>query len=143
MKLVKIMLVVALGVMFAQWCVGGGGKGFDKLSAEDRKVLAERFERDIWPLMTRGGKDGCVGCHRTGKIVSALRMSGNVDKDFAMMLRDGFFLYGDAGSLLARVTEKDPKRMMPPPEKKEHRWSEKEIQVLREFFVDVDKKQQR
>src|SRR5262245_59119482 len=92
------------------------GPNFDRLSDADRNAFGERFRRDIWPLLERGGKNGCVGCH-DGKIVSALKMSGNPDKDFRAMLRDGFFLKGDAGSLLARVLDKDKKRVMPPPSK--------------------------
>src|SRR5262249_59548592 len=86
---------------------------FDNLSDADRKVFAERFERDIWPLMMRNGKNGCVGCHSTGRIVSALRLTGDAQKDFRMLLKDGYFLYQDDGSLLARVTEKDEERRMP------------------------------
>src|SRR5262245_22650245 len=87
---------------------------FDRLADADRKELGERFRRDVWPLLERNGKDGCVGCHKTGKIVSALRMSGEADRDFRMLLRDGFLLKGDAGSLLERITDPDPKRRMPP-----------------------------
>src|SRR5262245_5137952 len=86
---------------------------FDKLSDADRKVFAARFQKDIWPLLHRSGKDGCIGCHQT-KIVSALKFSGDIEKDFRMLLRDGFFLKGDDGSLLSRIEAKEPKRKMPP-----------------------------
>lgn len=126
------------------------GQNFDRLSDADRKVFAERFERDVWPLLARGGKDGCVGCHRAGGIVTALRMSGNVDKDFLMLLKEGFFLHPDAGSLLGRVTEKDPERRMPHkyvPGKKQpvpgEPWPEKDMQILRDFVIDLDRKQQK
>jgi hypothetical protein len=115
-----------------------GGQNFDKLNDADRKVFAERFEREVWPLLVRGGKDGCVGCHRGGKIVSALRFSGNVDKDFLMLLKDGFFLHPDDGSLLARLTDKDAERRMP---HKLKPWEEKDIAVLRSFVLDLKKKE--
>jgi hypothetical protein len=116
------------------------GANFDKLSAEDRQALSQRFEKEIWPLMERGGKDGCVGCH-SGKIVSDLRLTGKADKDFAMLVKAGFFLPDDAGSLLGRVTDPDPKRRMPPG-KRPH-WSDKEIAVLRDFTADLNKKQKK
>ena len=112
---------------------------FDKLSDEDRKIFAERFEKEIWPMLVRGGKDGCVGCHNA-KIVSALKFIGDPKKDFPKLLREGFFLYQDSGSFLDRVVTKDPKRRMPRKEK--DRWPDKEIEVLREFTIAIDKKQQ-
>ena len=106
----RVAAVSLLGMAaLSYWCLSSataGGQNFDKLNDADRKVFAERFEREVWPLLVRGGKDGCVGCHRGGKIVSALRFSGNVDKDFLMLLKDGFFLHPDDGSLLARLTDK-------------------------------------
>jgi len=56
-------------------------ENFDRLSDEDRKVFSQRFEKEIWPLFTRGGKDGCVGCHNA-KIVSSLKFIGDPKKDF-------------------------------------------------------------
>src|SRR5438128_2553091 len=85
----------------------GQAPSFDKLSDQDRKALGEIFKREVWPLLQRGGKDGCVGCHRDGKIVSALHMTGDADRDFRMLLREGFLLKDDAGSLLARIVETD------------------------------------
>src|SRR6185312_16302785 len=73
---------------------------FDRLAPADREEFAKRFEKEIRPLMQRGGKDGCVGCHN-GKGGGALRLRGNADKDFGMLLKEGFFLPDDAGSLLA------------------------------------------
>src|SRR5204863_500760 len=81
------------------------------------------------PLLTRDGKEGCVGCH-AGKGGGALRFSGNPDKDFVMLLRDGFFLKDDAGSLLERVADRDVKRRMPP---NRPAWPEADVKVLRTF----------
>jgi hypothetical protein len=119
----------------------GQGPSFDKLSDQDRKALSERFQREVWPLLQRGGKDGCVGCHRDGKIVSALHMTGDADKDFRMLLREGFLLKDDAGSLLARVVETDLRRRMPP--RKFPGWTAAETKTLRDFVEAVDKKQRR
>src|SRR4051794_39027265 len=94
-----LLLVAFLGLR--GWVLAQG-RNFDKLADADRKVLGERFKADVWPLLVRGGKDGCVGCHSGGKLVSALRFSGDPDKDFRMLLREGFFLKDDGGSLLGR-----------------------------------------
>jgi hypothetical protein len=115
---------------------GSGGK-FDKLSAEDRALFAARFEKEIWPLLERGGKDGCVGCHN-GTRVTALRFTGTASKDFPMLVGEGFMLKGDPGSLLERIVDKDPKRRMPPD--KQPRWTETEVKLLRAFVNDLDAK---
>ncbi|MCI0641552.1 MAG: hypothetical protein L0Y72_15255 [Gemmataceae bacterium] len=120
---------------------------FDRLSAEDRQALQKRFAKELWPLLTRHERDGCVGCHAGAKTVSALRMTGDIDKDFPMLIKQGFFIPDDAGSLLARMLDKDPKRIMPPPAKdpkfKRPHWTEKELALLRAFVVDLDKKQKK
>ena len=118
----------------------GPEPAFDRLSAEDRKVLAERFAKEIYPLMQRNGKDGCVGCH-SGKLVSALTLTGDAGKDFAFLVKEGFFLPGDRGSLLGRITDKDPKRHMPLGNRP--RWSAEEVAKLRAFEAEVEKKQRK
>ncbi len=123
-----------------QMTLAGSGLNFDKLTDDDRAVFAQRFEQEIWPLMKRNGSDGCVGCHSTGKIVAALRLKDDPAKDFRMLLRDGFFLYQDAGSLLARVSETDIERRMPYMKRP---WDKKDIDVLRAFTEDLHKKQKK
>jgi hypothetical protein len=110
---------------------------FDKLSEADRKAFSDRFQKELWPLLVAGGKDGCVGCHN-GKRVSSLRFHNNPEKDFRMLLKEGFFLKDDAGSLLDRVVDKDKKRRMPPNNLPP--WTETQVRVLREFVNDLDKK---
>lgn len=110
---------------------------FDKLVEADRKVFGERFEKEIWPLLQRGGKDGCVGCHSSTK-QGSLRLTGDAAKDFRRMLGDGFFLKGDAGSLLERIRDQDPKRRMPPGNRPA--WNAAEIKLLQAFVEDLDLK---
>lgn len=123
------------------------GLNFDRLTDEDRQAFQKRFEKELWPLLTRYERDGCVGCHAGAKIVSALRMTGDINKDFPMMIRQGFFIPDDAGSLLGRMLDKDPKRIMPPPAKdpkfKRPHWTEQELALLRTFVIDLDKKQKK
>ena len=115
------------------------GRSFDKLGEADRTVLGERFKREVWPLLVRGDKDGCVGCHSTAKVVSALRLSGDPDKDFRTMLREGFFLKDDAGSLLARVEDTTEKRRMPPG--KRVGWTDAEKKTLSDLVLAIHQKQ--
>jgi hypothetical protein len=121
--------------------LAGGGANFDFLTDSDRKVLQERFVKEVWPLMQRGEKNGCVGCHN-GKIVSSLKMSGNAEKDFRMLLKDGFFIPDDSGSVLTRIKSKDRKQRMPPPGKGDP-WTQEETDVLHKFVTDLDKKQKK
>ena len=136
--LAAALVYVGSSVAFTE---SGGGPNFDSLTDADRQVLQERFVKEIWPLMLRGEKQGCVGCHN-GKINGQLKYSGNAEKDFRMLVKDGFMLKGDPGSLLAHIQSKDRKKRMPPPGKGEP-WTKEETEVLQKFVVDVDKKQQK
>ena len=141
----RMRLIIASLLVFGGCTLGitlaGGGGNFDRLTDADRTVLQERFVKEVWPLMQSQGKEGCVGCHQ-GKIVSSLKMSGNAEKDFRMMVKEGFFIPNDSGSLLTRIKSKDRKQKMPPPGKGEP-WTEAEKDVLHKFVVDLDKKQQK
>ena len=132
--------VAAVCVLALRGPTAAQGPNFDKLNDTDRKVLSERFTKEVWPLLNQGGKDGCIGCHN-GKIVSALRFTGDPDKDFRKLLRDGFFLKDDPGSLLSRIEDRNAKRRMPPP-KNGSPWPEADKKVL-EAFVDAIEKKQR
>lgn len=143
-------LLVALSALFilsGPQVNGQAGPNFDKLTDADRQAFKERFAKELWPLLTRHKRDGCVGCHAGGKIVSSLRMTGDIDKDFPMLIKQGFFIPNDAGSLLSRMLDKDPKRIMPPPANdpnfKRPHWTEQELAVLRTFVIDLDKKQKK
>ena len=113
--------LVFVGSSFAA-TLAGGGPNFDRLTDADRKDMQERFTKEVWPLLIRGEKNGCVGCHN-GKI-------------------NGFMLRDDSGSLLAHIKSKDRKKRMPPPGKADP-WTEAEMDVLQKFVVDLDKKQQK
>jgi hypothetical protein len=134
----RIFAVVALGILMFAWQVSRAQPpSFDKLTDQDRQALQKRFEKEIWPLMQREGKKGCMGCHAGGQ-VTALRLTGELSKDFPMLVRDGFFIPDDAGSLLGRVTDPDPERRMP---RKGKPWTDTEVQTLRTFVADLNKKQ--
>ena len=140
-RLILAAMVVTLGSTFAV-TLAGVGANFDTLKDDDRKTMQERFSKELWPLMTRNGKDGCIGCHTLPKTGGQMKMTGDMDKDFYKLVKDGFFIPGDAGSLLSHVTSKDRKKRMPPPGKGDP-WTKDEVEVLRAFVADLDKKQQK
>jgi hypothetical protein len=139
-RLILTATLIFAGFSFAA-TLAGGGANFDFLTDADRKVMHERFVKEVWPLMQRGEKNGCVGCHN-GKIVSSLKMSGNAEKDFRMLLKEGFFIPDDSGSVLTRIKSKDRKQRMPPPGKGDP-WTQEEMDILHNFVTDLDKKQQK
>jgi hypothetical protein len=104
--------------------------------------MQERFAKELWPLFQRDGKNGCVGCHEQPKTGGNMKMTGKLDVDFPMLVREGFFIPGDSGSIHAHVISKDRKKVMPPPGKGE-RWTPQEVEVLEKFVADLDKKQQK
>jgi hypothetical protein len=138
-RALAVMLIV-VGSSLAV-ALAGSGPNFDHLTDADRKVLQERFVKEIWSLMERGGKNGCVGCH-SGKINTTLKLTGNAEKDFRMLLKDGFFIPDDTGSMLTRIDSKTPRKKMPPPGKGDP-WMKSEIEVLDRFVADLEKKQQK
>lgn len=134
-----LTLAAALGLAWRSHSAAQA-PNFDRLKDGDRKQLQQRFEKEVWPLMNRGGKQGCVGCH-SGGIVSALKLTGQPGDDFAMLVRDGFFLPDDAGSILSRLTDPDPERRMP--RGKAKAWTPAEVKVLETFVTDLNAKQQK
>ncbi len=139
-RLILAAMLLFTGAGIAAALAGGGGN-FDFLNDADRKVMQERFVKEIYPMMQKDGKNGCVGCHN-GKIVSSLKMTGNAEKDFRMLLKEGFFIPGDSGSVLTRIQSTNRKQRMPPPGKGDP-WTKEEMEVLHKFVVELDKKQQK
>jgi hypothetical protein len=131
-----VLAVFALGV----GRLASQPPSFDRLSDADRAAFAKRFERELWPLLTRGGKDGCVGCH-SAKGRPQPRFSGDAAKDFRMLVKEGFFLHQDPGNLVARVASKDKRTRMPPGNRPP--WTAAETELLRQFTADLDARQGR
>lgn len=113
---------------------------FDKLSDSDRKELAKKFTQEVWPLLQRRGKDGCVGCHNA-KHSTGLRFSGKPEKDFAMLVGKGFLIPDDLGSILELVRTSNRKIKMPPGNRPA--WTENEIRILEKFVKAVEQRQAR
>jgi len=113
---------------------------FDRLSSSDREAFAKRFEKEIWPILTKGGKESCTGCHAVGRnTVTSLRFSGDAGKDYAKMLKEGYLIANDAGSLLERIKTSHPDRKMPPG--KRDRVPSEEVKIFDSFINDLEAKQ--
>ena len=104
------------------------------LAADQMAAWSRRFESEIWPLMTRHERDGCVGCH-TPRHRSMLKFSGRADADFRMLLEGGFLLPQDPGALLHVVTTPNPKTRMPPDDRPS--WSGDEVALLKRFVTEL------
>jgi hypothetical protein len=104
------------------------------LAAEDERRFEERFESEIWPLLTRS-QGGCVSCHNA-KNPSQLHFAPEgAAASFHRLLTAGFLEPENAVGLLARVTAHEAAVRMPPPPAAP--WSEEEIGRLREFVNDL------
>ena len=71
-----------------------------------------QFEREIYPLLLRGGEGSCLACHDESTS-SELQFVGDVRDDFQMLLAGGYFLPDRPDSLLSRIEANNPKRRMP------------------------------
>jgi hypothetical protein len=134
--------LLAYAVCSLAVALAGGAPNFDHLKDADRKAMQERFAKELWPLLERNGKEGCIGCHALPKTAGQMKTTGNLEKDFRMLVQAGFFIPGDSGSMLAHITSKDRKKRMPPPGKGDP-WSKEEIEVLSKFVADLEEKQQK
>src|SRR5262245_41985755 len=105
---VLLPVLTASTLLFASPVRAGGA-----INEEQMKQWTARFEKEIWPLLSRNGKDGCVGCH-TPRHRSTLRMSGSAAQDFENLLFGGYFLPDDPGAFLHVVSTPNPKAHMPP-----------------------------
>jgi hypothetical protein len=136
----RMWIAVAVLALIGLSVTRGGGGSFDKLGDADRQAFQARFEREVWPLLLRDGKDGCVGCH-VANHRSTLKFVGKAGDDYRKLLADGFFLHNDSANLVAVIETKDRKKKMPPGQRPA--WAADDIKVLKQFIADVDKKQNR
>lgn len=140
--LLSVVCIVSLCATVWAWQEPAAAPSrFDRLSDEDRAAFSKRFEKEIWPLFTRNDNDGCVGCHNSRQNRGGLKFTGKADADFLMLLKKGFLIPKDPGGVLYVVSTKDSRRRMPPGEREV--WTAKEVDLLREFLTEVDKKQKK
>src|SRR4051795_6864915 len=78
----------------------------DRVGAQEPahpEELFTEFERNIWPLLTRGEGDSCVSCH-DAETKSELRFFPEARASFQSLLEKGYFAASDPDSLLGRVS---------------------------------------
>jgi len=138
MKLLLMLALFALCGTVVAWEDTPTSR-FDRLTEEDRVEFSKRFEKEVWPLFLRNEGDGCVGCHTTRQNRGGLSFTGKADPDFRTLLKKGFFLPKDPGGVLYVVNTKDTRRRMPPGNRDQ--WTAKEVELLKSFVTDLDKKQ--
>ena len=101
-------VVVLMLASFMAWRVWADDVPEPKQPAlEQRTALSERFEKEIWPVLTqdREGKS-CVGCHNEEN-PSSLKFLPDTASNFTMLLDKGFFDPDEPSSLLARARRGD------------------------------------
>lgn len=94
-----------------------------------------RFEREIYPLLLRGGEASCIRCHDQATS-SELEFVGDARDDFQMLLAGGYFLPNRPDSLLSRIEAENPKRRMPKGDDAPL-WTDAERELLRQFATSV------
>jgi hypothetical protein len=142
-------LVVGWGLVpvdrgLAQSGTPGNGRTAAKASAatlsdSDTAALSERFQREIWPLLTRANAN-CVACHNE-KNPSQLHFFSDPDSSFKRLFTEGFFDPESPSSILARVSALKPAMRMPPPPAPA--WTDAEQATLRAFVDEVFQHQSR
>ncbi|MFO1501480.1 MAG: hypothetical protein U1G07_24340, partial [Verrucomicrobiota bacterium] len=98
-------------------------------------VFATRFEREVWPLFTRGEGKGCLNCH-DAETKSELYLGTDAEGNFRMLLDHGYFSPADPDGLLGRVSSTDPKKRMPKG-RLAKAWTGSEVELLRSFASEV------
>jgi len=101
-----------------------------KPAAAKSSDSAQRFARDIWPLLTRSDAS-CIACH-TKSNPSQLHFPADAQSSYRQLLSEGRLDLHNPSSLLARISTTDPGQRMPPTGMPA--WSEAEKTRLREFM---------
>ncbi len=107
-------------------------------SPADAQALAARFEKEIWPLMSRAD-GGCLSCHVTQN-ASQFLLLGDSKAAFQKMLAEGHFDPDNHSSIIGRITTTDKTLKMPPAGMTQ--WTAAEVALLTAFAEDVQEKRQ-
>ena len=106
----------------------------DSQNEGSEQKLQNRFEQDVYPLLTHPEK-GCVDCHNVDG-TSSLVLTGNSTDDFRMLLDEQYLKPKGVDTLLTRVTTKHSDKRMP---KDAEPWSVSDVQKLKSFLDSVQK----
>jgi hypothetical protein len=100
-------------------------------------MFFQRFQAQLWPLLTRGGDHSCVHCHDADND-SDLHFLSDAESSFKMLIEKGYFASATPDSLLGRLTSTHLKKRMPKG-KDSQPWSAAEIKLLRDFATDLNR----
>lgn len=103
---------------------------------ELQRRFQPRFKQEIWPLISDNGKSSCVRCHNE-KHRSSLRLTGESENDFGILLSQGFLHPSDPSAILHSITSEKPNVKMPP--KKLPKWTDEQVDILKRFTQDLNK----
>ncbi|PYI86463.1 MAG: hypothetical protein DME26_08990, partial [Verrucomicrobia bacterium] len=139
MKLRGIILLATLGLVSLTLALGyyfcrPTPAGF--AATPNEQLISQRFEKEIWPLLTRetGGKS-CVKCHDADN-PSELHFFPDTESSYTMLLEKGYLVLDGPDSLLGRILSHNPKKRMPKG-KSMKAWPEKDVATLRAFLTDL------
>ena len=97
----------------------------DSSTEGDSSTLEKRFEREIWPILTRevprangGAAMSCVDCH-DAEHSSDLHFFETPRASYRALVSGGYFGDDDRDAIVARVASPRRNRRMPPPRKYE------------------------
>src|SRR5262245_26595099 len=125
-----VSLTLALGHYFSLQ------KPAQSAAANTDQSVAQRFEKEIWPLLAREtGGASCVKCHDADN-PSELHFFADAESSFTMLVEKGYLVLDGPDSLLGRILSHNPKRRMPKG-KSMGPWPEKDVATLRAFLTDL------
>ena len=101
-----------------------------EMQGDLQQRLQRRFNAEIWPLISENGKSSCTRCHHQ-RHRSGLRLTGEPETDFSILLRQGFLHPSDPSSILESIASKEADRKMPPG--KLPQWTDDQIETLKRF----------
>ena len=111
------------------------GRAEAEALAEQEKKLYQRFEKNVWPLLTKDGDKGCAGCHDSEN-ASELHFFADPENSYTMLVEKGYFKSDNPDSLLSRITTKNTKKRMPKG-KGSKPWPDGEVKLLNAFAGDL------
>src|SRR5512140_1920119 len=106
------LVVCSLRIALLLWAAVGLGTVAGEVGpGSSEALLSKRFEREIWPLLTRGEGRSCVSCH-DAENRSPLHFFNEPHSDFRMLREEGYFSTTEPDALLGRVASTHPTKRM-------------------------------
>jgi hypothetical protein len=135
LKAQKVLLLSATGLVAGNLALAWWTLRSTAAPRHPPDPLFQQFAQQVWPLLTRGGEDSCVGCH-DAQNNSDLHFFPDARSSFGMLVENNYFALGEPDALLGRLTTTHPKKQMPKG-RSSPRWTEPEIERLRTFATNL------